>query len=383
MPKDCRILVLGAGRVGSVIAADLARDERLRVTVADASADAVALVRGARTVVADLADAAQLSTLVADHDVVVGALPSALGLSTLKAVIEAGRSVCDISFMAEDPLQLDALARERGVTVVVDCGVTPGISNLLVGHADSELDRTERVDILVGGLPRERRWPYAYKAGFDPRDVIEEYTRPARLVEHGEVVVREAMSEPELVDFDGIGTLEAFNTDGLRSLLTTIDAPWRREKTLRYPGHIELMRAFRHTGLFDSDPIAVGASGVTVRPVDVLAALLFPKWTLDEGEVDVTVMRVRVEGEAGGQTVRYGWDLFDELDPETGRTSMSRTTGFPCAIVTRMIADGTFAQPGVHPPEVLGRQRALVDRVLEQLAARGVMVTQTMGPEQR
>ena len=121
--------------------------------------------------------------------------------------------------MADDPMQLDALAREHGVTAVVDCGVSPGVSNVAIGYAVAQLEVTERIEILVGGLPVVRRWPYEYKAPFAPHDVIEEYTRPARIVEHGEVVVREALSEPELVDFPGVGTLEGFNTDGLRSLI--------------------------------------------------------------------------------------------------------------------------------------------------------------------
>ncbi len=367
-----RVVILGGGMIGATMAWDLRREPGLDVTLSDVSAEALARVEGVRTLQADLSDPRAVHQLAQGFDLVVGALPSRFGLATLAAVIEAGRPYVDISFMAEDALQHDALARARGVTAVVDCGVAPGLSNMMVGHAAARLERAEQVEIYVGGLPAERRWPFEYKAGFAPHDVIEEYTRPSRIVEHGREVVREALSEPELLDFPGIGTLEAFNTDGLRSLVKTIDAPFMKEKTLRYPGHIALMRAFRETGLFSKEPISVG--GVTVRPLDVTAALMFPKWTFGPGEADLTVMRVSVEGRRGGRRVRYAWDLLDRYDPATGFRSMSRTTAFPATIVARLLAAGAFRQPGVHPPERLGREPGLLEGVIAGLAERGVSV---------
>jgi saccharopine dehydrogenase-like NADP-dependent oxidoreductase len=371
-------IVLGAGMVGGVMATDLATLGGFAVTLVDlrrANLDAAA-ARAARagatltTVEANLSDPAQVKRLVGGHDIVVGALASRLGLQTLRAVIEAGRPYCDISFMPEDAWQLDALANQHGVTAVVDCGVAPGMSNLCAGYAASRLDRCENVEIYVGGLPRERRWPFQYKAGFSPYDVIEEYVRPSRIVEHGRIVVREALSEPELLDFDGIGTLEAFNTDGLRSLAHFLDAPSMKEKTLRYPGHIELMRVFRETGLFGEDPVDV--RGTAVKPRELLAALMFPKWTYGPGEEDLTVMRIVVDGLKAGVRTRFQWDLLDFYDRETQATSMSRTTAFPCTIVAGMIARGEVAARGVLPPELLGRQPGVLDRVLAELERRGV-----------
>jgi lysine 6-dehydrogenase len=280
----------------------------------------------------------------------------------------------DISFMAEDPLQLSALAQARGVTAVVDCGVAPGMSNLLCGHAAARLDPCESLAIYVGGLPVERRWPFEYKAPFAPHDVLEEYTRPSRVVERGEIVVKEALSEPELLDFPGVGTLEAFNTDGLRSLATTLPVPWMKEKTMRYPGHIALMRVLRETGFFSKEPLTVRGPGgkAQVRPLDVTAALMFPKWTFEEGEADLTVMRVSAVGVEAGRRVRLTWDLFDRYDPETRTRSMSRTTGYPATIVARWLAEGRFRRPGVHPPETLGADAGLVQAMLQELAARGV-----------
>ncbi len=378
MPKA---IVLGCGMVGSVMATDLAGDEAFEVTVADTRAGALeAAVRRAaaqgrtvETVEVDWSDAGTLTDLIGPYDIVLGAMASTIGFASLRTIIEAGKNFCDITFMPEDAIDLDELARERGVTAVVDCGVAPGMSNLLAGYGASLLDECKNIEIYVGGLPRERRWPFEYKAGFSPYDVVEEYTRPSRIVENGEVVVREALSEPELMDFDGIGTLESFNTDGLRSLARTMRVPFMKEKTLRYPGHIELMRVFRETGLFGHEPIEVG--GVKVRPIDVISALMFPKWTYEEGEEDLTVMRVTVSGCKDGRCVQHTWDLLDYYDQETRATSMSRTTAFPCSIMARLVGTGAFERPGVINPELIGPDAAIVDQLIREQAERGVVYT--------
>jgi saccharopine dehydrogenase-like NADP-dependent oxidoreductase len=369
-----KVVILGGGMIGSAMAMDLVRDG-YDVTVADVREETLRKVAarwGVATVRADLADPRAVTRLVEGYEIVLGALPSVIGLQTLRAVIEAGRPYVDISFMPENALELHDLARERGVTAVVDCGVAPGVSNMMAGHAAAVLDSCERVEIYVGGLPQQRRWPFDYKAGFAPSDVIEEYVRPARIVENGRIVVREALSEPELMDFPELGTLEAFNTDGLRSLAYTLKAPFMKEKTLRYPGHIDLMRAFRETGLFSKEPVVV--DGKSIRPLDATSALLFPKWTFEEGEADLTVMRVMVEGRRGQERVRHTWDLLDRYDPATGLRSMSRTTAFPATIVAGLVARGDFEAPGVQFPERIGERHGLLDTVLLELEKRGVKI---------
>ena len=376
-----KVVVLGAGMVGQAIARDLADDAGLRVDVADVRAEAleqVARRADVGTVRADLANPDAVKRLVAAYELAVGALPSAIGLQTLRAVLEAGRHCVDISFMPEDALSLDALARGKGVTAVVDCGVAPGLSNMMCGAAAARLAPLEEVEIYVGGLPVERRWPFDYKAGFAPSDVLEEYTRPSRVVEHGRLVVKEPLSEPELLDFPGVGTLEAFNTDGLRSLVRTIDAPFMKEKTLRWPGHADLMRVLKDTGFFSLEPVDVG--GQKVRPRDLTAALLFPKWTFDEGEADLTVMRVRVAGHEKGSRVACSWDFVDRYHEASGLRSMSRSTGYVATSVARLVAAGAFRRPGVHAPETLGREPGLLDRVLADLAARGVRCRASVTP---
>ena len=371
-----RCIVLGCGLVGATIARDLAADETLDVAVADLSPRNLARVQGTanlRTVEADLGKSESVAALIKDFDLVAGAMPSVLGRMVLKTVIEAGKPFADISFMAEDALELDSLAKERGVTAVVDCGVAPGLANMIIGYCASQLDQTDEVVFYVGGLPKHPKWPYLYKAPFAPSDVIEEYTRPARMKENGKIVAKPALSEPEILEFPRAGKLEAFNTDGLRSLLTTIDCPNMREKTLRYPGHIELMRVLRETGFFGKD--VIDARGVKVRPLDVTSKLLFPMWEAAPGEEEFTVLRVIVAGRKGEKRLRYTYDLYDENDAKTGQSSMARTTGFPCALVARMLARGEISQKGVLAPEMLGKEAGLLERIRKGLKARGVTIT--------
>lgn len=375
-----KAIVLGAGRVGAVMAADLARDPGFSVTVADVREEALARARqwaggAVKTARLDLSSPAAIRESVGPFDLVLGSLASHLGFGALRAVIEAGKDYSDISFMPEDAIELDALAKERGVTAVVDMGVAPGMSNLLAGHEAGRMSKCEAIEICVGGLPKVRRWPFEYKAGFSPADVIEEYTRPARIVEHGKIVVREALSEPELMDLPRVGTVEAFNTDGLRSLAYTMKVPFMKEKTLRFPGHIELMRVFRETGLFSKEPVRVG--DVQVRPLEVISTLMFPKWNYGPGEADLTVMRIVNIGEKDGRRVRVTWDLYDEYDPRTGWTSMARTTAFPATIMARLIAGGKFSRPGVIPPELAAGEPGLVEAMLAGLKERGVEYQRT------
>jgi lysine 6-dehydrogenase len=370
-----RIVVLGGGLVGRVMALDLAREQDLQVTVAERDAGTLARLRaeGLATIPLDLADDAAVRRAIAEADVVVGSAPGHMGYRLLRLVIEAGKPYADIAFMPEDFLELDALAKARGVTAVVDCGVAPGISNLLCGRAEHEFDSVERMLILVGGLPKRRVWPYEYRVVFSGVDVIEEYLRPARWVEHGALVTRPALTDVEPVDLPRVGTVEAFNTDGLRSLATTLHAPHMKEKTLRWPGHVEKMRMLRETGFFSHQPLDVG--GTPVRPYDVTTKLLFDAWRLAEGEADLTVMRVEASGVLGGVPTTWTWDLYDEADATTGFHSMARTTGFPCAIVARMLARGELARPGVQPPERLADDGRFYERMMAELKARGVTVT--------
>ena len=284
-----RITVLGAGLIGHTIVEDLAREGEYEVCAVDRDGSALeplASTAWVRTVQADLSRAESVRSVVSDADLVINAVPGSMGFETLRAVIDSGRNVVDIAFFPEDPFLLDDLAREKGVTAVVDCGVAPGLCNVTLGYLETQLDRIHSYRCYVGGLPRQRDWPFEYRACFSPADVLEVYARPARLVESGREVVRPGLSEREFMNFPVIGTLEAFNTDGLRSLVRTMDIPDMKEKTLRYPGHAELMGVFRDTGFLGTEPIEV--RGQSVVPRDLTSALIFEHWKLGEGEQDLT-----------------------------------------------------------------------------------------------
>ena len=370
------IVVLGAGRVGGAMARDLAPD--FKVTVADKFPAALQRMEafGLATRQADLASPEGVKAAVADADIVVGAVPGFMGFATAQAVLEAGRTLVDISFFDEDCFLLDELAKARGVTAVVDCGVAPGCGNIILGDTARQVEKVTRFECLVGGLPVVRTWPYEYKAGFSPIDVIEEYTRPARYVKDGHTVTMPALSEPELVEFPGLGTLESFNTDGLRSVIKTFPGvPDMKEKTLRYPGHIEKMRMFRESGFFSKDPITV--NGQHMVPLDLTTALLFPIWQFQEGEADLTIMRITVEGEKDGQAVKRVVEVLDRYDPVTKTTSMARTTGYTCTSVVRLLASGKFSRKGICPPEYIGLEAGCWDFVKAELAKRGVVYRET------
>ena len=374
-----KIIVLGAGLVGGPMAADLAADPLFEVTAVDVSAEALARlakIRGVRTLRTDLARPEDVRGLVAGFDLVLSAVPGFMGFRTLRAVLEAGQCVVDIAFFPEDPFALDSLAKAQGVTALVDCGVAPGMSNVLTGYSQQRLDEVRSVLIYVGGLPEVREWPYDYKAVFSPVDVIEEYIRPARYVQNGALVVRPALSDAELIYFPGLGTLEAFNTDGLRTLIGTIGAPDMKEKTLRYPGHIEKMAVLRETGFFSQDEIEVG--GVRIRPLDVTAKLLFPKWKMGPADRDVTVMKIVVEGRKDGQDRRYTYDLLDRFDETSGVHSMARTTGYTATVAARMLARGLYADKGVFAPESVGRRPKCVEFLLAGLKERGIVYHETI-----
>lgn len=376
-----KIIVLGSGLVGAPTAVDLAQDPRFEVTVADVHPAAFDRCGGdpaIKTIHQNLSDPDSVKTIVSDFDLVLSAVPGFMGFQTLKAVIAAGKNVVDLAFFPEDPFLLEDMARANNVTAIVDCGVAPGMSNLLVGHVDSLMDETHSVLIYVGGLPQVREWPYEYKAVFSPADVLEEYVRPARYIRDGKLVVMPALSEPERIDFPELGTLEAFNTDGLRTLARTIKAPDMKEKTLRYPGHIEKMAMLRETGFFSQETIDIGGS--RVRPLDVTSRLLFPKWKLQEGEGDLTVMKVAVEGRRDGSSWRYTYDLIDRYDPVSRTHSMARTTGYTASLALRLLAHGTFTEKGIVPPEIIGRRPDCVKFMLDGLRERGIIYKETIEP---
>jgi saccharopine dehydrogenase-like NADP-dependent oxidoreductase len=366
-----KIAVLGAGMVGRTIAIDLAGN--FDVTSFDINDANLALLQQAgkvQTQKADLSDFKNYSPMLSQFEMVVCAVPGFMGYKALEAIIKAGKDVVDISFFPEDALALDVLAKEYAVTAIVDCGVAPGMSNLILGRYNEEM-LIHSFECMVGGLPKLRVKPFEYKAPFSPIDVIEEYTRPARYVENGHVVTKPALSDAELINFEKAGTLEAFNTVGLRSILFTMShIPDMKEKTLRYPGHIALIQSLKQAGFFEETEIDV--KGNKIRPIDMTSKILFDQWRLLPNEEEFTIMTVVIKGTINDQPVTVDYFLYDEHDAASQTSSMSRTTGYTCTAAVNMLAENLFSEKGVFPPELIGKQKPCFDFMMNYLAERNV-----------
>ncbi len=344
------IVVLGCGLVGRVMAEDLSKDHN--VTSVDISKENLSNIKSKKInkICKDVSDETILNDLIKDFDLVVGALPGHMGYETMKRVILAKKNIVDISFYPEDPFGLDQLAKENNVVAVMDCGVAPGMGNIIFAHHDKSM-KIHNYECLVGGLPKKREWPFEYQAVFSPIDVIEEYVRPARYVQNKSLIIKEALSDTELVEFDEIGTLESWNSDGLRTLINTMShVPNMIEKTLRYPGCVEYLKVLRECGYFSYDYVDI--NGAKVRPIDVTAKLLFPKWQMKDGDEDFTVMRIKISGKEDGKHTQYTYSLLDSYQENT--ISMARTTGYTCTSVANLILDKKFNRVGISPPEFLG-----------------------------
>ena len=367
-----KIAVFGAGMVGRTIAEDLSviyavtsfdRDE-INLSLLKSRADV-------DTQIADLQNYPGYMEMLRSFDLVVSAVPGFMGYNTLKAIISSGKNVVDISFFPEDGLDLDSLAKKNNVTAIIDCGVAPGMSNLILGRYN-EIMKIDSFECLVGGLPKLRKKPFEYKAPFSPIDVIEEYTRPARYVENGHLITKPALSDSELIHFDEAGTLESFNTDGLRSILFTMKhIPNLKEKTLRYPGHIDLIKSLQQAGFFDEGLVEV--KGQVFRPLDFTSSILFKQWKLSPHDAEFTIMRINMDGEIDGKQVKVEYSLYDENDTATQTSSMSRTTAFTCAAVVNMINNELFNEKGVFPPELVGKSEECFNYIIQYLYERNVI----------
>lgn len=378
-----RVIVLGNGLVGSVMALDLAADEGYEVTVCDARKEALdkTIAKSGGKIIGrtdvDFSSCESITNAVKGYDLVIGAVPGALGFQMVGAVIHAGVDMSDISFMAEDYRAWDAEAKKYGVTTFEDVGVAPGSSSILIGYACEQLDEVEDVTYYVTGLPKNPEYPFNYKLVFSPDDLVEEYVRPARMKKEGEIVTVPALSGCKNFRFSVPGVelpeMEGFFTDGARTLLDTIPSPNVTEYTLRYPGTARDMQFLRTIGFFGLDPVKM-PDGTMVRPRDLFGTLAYPMMQLRDDEVEFTFYQAEITGKKDGKRIQYQYTVYDERDMKTGYTSMARTTGFTCVIVGRLLAEGLLKMPGVNPPEVIGKNPEAVKRVIEELGKRNVKV---------
>ena len=368
------IIVLGSGMVGSAMAIDMAKNHK--VTVTDINDKALQNIKekcsDLSTLQLDVTDKAKLKETLKPFDLVICAVPGFLGFETLRTIIEAQKNVIDISFFPENSLELDDLAKENDVTAIVDIGVAPGMDNIILGYYNEKF-KIDFFECLVGGLPKVKKWPFNYKAPFSPIDVIEEYTRPARYVENGQVIVKDPLSGIELIEFENVGTLESFNSDGLRTIIDTMShIPNMKEKTLRYPGHAEYVSILKASGFFDKEKINV--QGVEISPIDFTCKILFNEWKLGEFEEEITVMRVTLRGEdKQGKRIEVVYNLHDSFSTETKTSSMARTTGYTATAAANLFLDGLFDQKGVFPPELIAKEPGVFEYFINYLAERGVV----------
>ena len=366
-----QIAILGAGMVGRAMAIDL--QQKYSVTSFDVSEQSLDILskknKLIKTVKSDLSNFENYPTLLQNFDYVICAVPGFMGYNALQAIINAGKNVVDISFFPEDALTLDNLAKQKNVTAIVDCGVAPGMSNLILGYHNANMTITN-FECMVGGLPKKRVKPFEYKAPFSPIDVLEEYTRPARYVENSCIISKPALSDAELLNFEPVGTLESFNTDGLRSILFTMGhIPNMKEKTLRYPGHIDLMKGLIAAGFLSTEKI----NGLATTPMEFTSKLLFNQWNLGEEEPEFTLMQINISDKT--KTITY--NLYDEYDATTKTSSMSRTTGYTATAALNMLIDEHFKEKGVFPPELVGKYENCFNYMLGYLKERNVLYTKS------
>jgi saccharopine dehydrogenase-like NADP-dependent oxidoreductase len=365
-----KILVLGAGMIGRAIVKDMAK--YYEVNVIDINKDNLSKLKNQERVKVIKSDATDLKSLKkysSDCNLIISAVPGFLGFEVLKKIIKCKKNVVDLSFFGEDAFELDELAQRNKITVVVDCGVAPGLSNIILGYHNSKM-KIDSFECMVGGLPVKREWPYQYKAPFSPIDVIEEYTRPSRIVKDGKIIVKEALSDVETITVEPVGELEAFNTDGLRSLLKTMKIQNMTEKTLRYPGHTELMKILRETGFFSNRKLLI--NGNKISPIEITSKLLFPIWRLEDEEKEFTILKINIAGTENGKRTKYQYDIFDKYDDNTKTTSMARTTGYTCTAAARLVLEGKFSRIGICPPEFIGAESGCFDVVFTELQKRGI-----------
>jgi saccharopine dehydrogenase-like NADP-dependent oxidoreductase len=366
-----KIIILGAGMVGKAMAIDLSKKYKVKsVDIDEHSLEFLSSNYNIDTEILDVTNEVILSKAIADFDLVISAVPGFLGLRTIKNVIKNNKDLVDISFLPEGVLDLDEMAKEHGVTVVMDCGVAPGMPNIIAGY-HNELMKIENFEYMVGGLPKVRTFPFEYKAPFSPCDVMEEYTRPARYVENREIVIKPAMSDTELLEFENAGTLEAFNSDGLRSLIYTLNnIPNMKEKTLRFPGHIRMIQALKAAGFLDQEPLKIKDQEFV--PFDITSEILFKAWKLNPEDKEFTIMRILVQGEENGVNKEIVYDLYDEYDPIEKISSMARTTGFTATATADMILNNVFNEKGMFPPELVGKNPTCFNYILKYLKERNI-----------
>jgi lysine 6-dehydrogenase len=379
-----KMLVLGAGLQGCACTFDLLGDpEVTRVTLADLQPERRARFLAKRedarchAITLDVTDHAAVLEVMRQHDAVLSAIPYYFNGPMATLAVEAGCHFADLGGNTEivmEQKKLDADAKAKGLSIMPDCGLAPGMVNILAAEGIRRLDRADRVRIYVGGLPQHPEPPLNYQIVYSLEGALDYYTTPSWILRDGKPVTVDALSELEPVEFEApIGTLEAFHTAGGVSTMPFSFEGKIREmeyKTLRYPGHADLMRAIRELGLLSNEPIKV--KGKDVVPRDAFIASVSPKLTKPEGR-DLVALRVVVSGEKDGAPHRTTFDLVDRYDEVNGISAMMRTTGYSLAITGLVQARKQVIRFGVTTPD----EGMPFDRYVDGLKQRGVIIRES------
>jgi saccharopine dehydrogenase-like NADP-dependent oxidoreductase len=345
-----KILVLGGGQQGRVIATDLAyKVGNTHVDVADVRQPQIPERGNLRWLETDLADVNELARRIREYDLAVSALPSQLGFGAMQAAIEARRPLVDVSFSAADPLELDEDARHAGVAIFPDCGLAPGLTHLCAGHA--AVDGTpDEITMYVGGVSQDRTRPYGYVVTWSLEDLLEEYVRPARVVREGRPTVLPAFADVDRVQVPGVGEMESYLSDGLRTIISTMpEVRTMSERTLRWPGHAEAVRPLVESGRL----LEEFREKCTMQPPRDLVAMM-------------TVVR-------RGMKVQRA-TLIDRYDEASQLTAMARTTALTTSAVAQWVAGGGAVRPGVQPLERVGPDQRAYTAITSALEKHGVRV---------
>lgn len=379
-----RMLVLGAGLQGSACAYDLLQnDDVTEVRLADIHtghiAPFLAPYSGKRLIPTplDVRDGEAVHALMREADAVMSAIPYYLNLDLARHAVHAGVHFCDLGGNTDivfEQKKLDAQAKEKGVTIVPDCGLAPGMVNILAQHGIDRMDSVDEVKILVGGLPQNPEPPLNYQIVYSLEGVLDYYTTLSWVVRDGKRVQVKALSEVEPVHFDSpLGELEAFHTaGGLSTMAFRYEGriPTMEYKTLRYPGHAKIMEAIRELGLLELEPLDV--KGVRVAPRDVAVAAMAPRLTKPKSR-DLVALRVTVKGKKSGRPKTISFELVDRYDEERGISAMMRTTGYSLSITGQMQARREVGPAGVHTPD----ECVPAEKYIEELRKRGIIIRET------
>jgi lysine 6-dehydrogenase len=376
-----RMLVLGAGLQGSACAYDLLQNPDVKeVRLADLHtghlAQFLAPYSGDRLIFTplDVRDKEAVLALMRQCNAAMSAIPYYFNYELAELAVQAGVHFSDLGGNTEIVFKqktLDAEAKKKNITIIPDCGLAPGMVNILAEYAINQLDKVESVRIFVGGLPQEPEPPLNYQIVYSLEGVLDYYTTLSWVLRGGKRTQVTALSEIEAVHFDGFrGGLEGFHTaGGLSTMAFRYEGkiPTMEYKTLRYPGHARIMEAIRELGLLDLKPVDV--KGMKVVPRDLVVAAMGPRLTKPDA-YDLVALRVVAEGTKGGKPRKVGWEMVDYYDRENGISAMERSTGYSLSITGQMQARGEIGKAGVFTPD----EAIPAEKYIKALAKRGVVI---------